>query len=253
MGYPARWVNIATRGTYGHEVVEVWSNEFNKWVFLDATRDYYIYDPDTGIPMSLIEINNRLREIMPRPANWEYPIRWQLPSDSLAYSVNIAYREGENRFSIKDVSQGPHLLLLKGQLHIPLRNDFASRQNPVPWRLSSNWGGNLFYGFFTETFPRKREYSTHTNRRQDFNPPLNQSELTLSESDRPGILRVYADTETPCFETFLFSMDNGDWKECPDYSFEWELHEGLNCLRIKVRNTAGVTGPESYVSVIMNN
>ena len=53
MGYPARWVNISTKHTYGHEVTEVWSNDFNKWVFLDATRDYYIYDPDTGVPMSL--------------------------------------------------------------------------------------------------------------------------------------------------------------------------------------------------------
>ena len=66
MGYPSRWVNIETRSTYGHEVVEVWSNDFNKWVFMDATRDYYIYDPDTGIPLNLVEINDRLQEIIPR-------------------------------------------------------------------------------------------------------------------------------------------------------------------------------------------
>jgi len=250
MGYPARWVNIATRTTYGHEVAEVWSNEFNKWIFLDATRDYYIYDPETGIPMSLIEINERLKEIVPRPPNWEYPVRWMIPSDSLAYAVRVAFREGDNRFSIRDVRQGPHLLLLKGQLHLPLRNDFASRHTPVPWRLSSNWGGDLFYGYYNDTFPRKREYSLHTNRRQDFNPPLNQSELTLSETAAPGILRVDVDTETPCFGTFLVSMDGGEWFENPGSSFEWPLHEGLNTLRVKARNTAGVCGPESYVSVV---
>jgi hypothetical protein len=253
MGYPARWVNIATRTTYGHEVTEVWSNDFNKWIFLDATRDYYIYDPDTGIPMNLIEINSRLREIMPRPVNWEYPIRWVIPSDSLAYNVRIAFREGNNRFSIYDVSQGPHLLLFKGQLHTPTRNDFASRPWPVPWRISSNWGGNLFYGYYNDTFPRKREYQLHTDRPVDFNYPLNQSELTVSETELPGLLRVDIDTETPCFDTFLVQFDRGEWKENLSSSLEWMLHEGLNSLRVKVRNSAGVTGPESMVSVVMNN
>ncbi|MBN1293343.1 MAG: hypothetical protein JXB48_16000 [Candidatus Latescibacteria bacterium] len=254
MGYPARWVNIATRSTYGHEVTEVWSNDFNKWIFLDATRDYYIYDPDTGIPMNLIEINDRLQEIMPRQANWEFPIRWLVPSDSLAYNVDIAYREGfSSTFSIKDVNQGPHLLLLMGQLHTPVRNDFASRHDPVPWRISSNWGGNLFYGYYNDIFPRKREYSLHTDRPQDFNYPLNQSELTVSETVQPGVLRVDIDTETPCFETFVMQTDESGWQEIPGSTFEWMLHEGLNRLRVQTRNTAGVLGPESYVSVVMNN
>ena len=253
MGYPARWVNIATRSTYGHEVTEVWSNDFNKWIFLDATRDYYIYDPDTGIPMSLIEINERLKEIMPRMANWEYPIRWQIPSDSLAFNVNIAFREGSNAYSIQDVSQGPHLLLFKGQLHTPIRNDFASRQWPVPWRLTSNWGGQLFYGYYNDIFPRKREYSLHTDRKQDFNYTLNQSELTLSETEEPGVLRVDVDTETPCFEAFVIRIDDDNFFETPSSSFEWRLHEGLNCLRVRARNSVGVSGPESFVSVVMND
>jgi hypothetical protein len=253
MGYPARWVNISTRSTYGHEVAEVWSNDFNKWVFMDATRDYYIFDPDTGIPMSLVEINERLTKIMPRKANWEFPIRWQIPDDSSAYKVRVAYREGNNKFSIRDVEQGPHLLLFKGQLYTPTRNDFASRPWPVPWRLSSNWGGDLFYGFYNEIFPRKREYRFHTDRRQDFNWPLNQSELTLSEAERPGVLQVDVDTETPCFETFLICFDNGEWRENPAFSFEWTLHEGPNRLRVRVRNSAGVLGPESSVLVVVNN
>ncbi|MCE5249749.1 transglutaminase-like domain-containing protein [bacterium] len=253
MGYPARWINIATRTTYGHEVTEVWSNEFNKWVFLDATRDYYIYDPDTGIPMNLVEINGRLREIAPRPMEWEYPIRWAMPGDSLAYNARIKFREGDNKFSIYDVSQGPHLLFFKGQLHMPLRNDFASRQWPVPWRISSNWGGDLFYGFYNDTFPRKREYQLHTDRPQDFNYPLNQAELTVSETELPAVLRIDADTVTPCFDTFLVNVDGGGWKENRSSAFAWKLHEGLNRLRMKVRNTAGVTGPESFVSVVMNN
>ena len=253
MGYPARWVNISTKSTYGHEVAEVWSNEFDKWVFMDATRDYYIYDPDTGVPMSLIEISDRLKEIVPRQVTWEYPIQWQIPNDSLACNVRIAYREGDNKFSVCEVREGPRFLLYKGHLQMPLRNDFASRPWPVPWRVSSNWGGDLFYCYYSETFPRKREYQLHTNRWQDFNCPLNQAELTLSETGQPGVLRVDIDTETPCFEAFRIRIDGGEWQESPASSLEWTLHEGLNHIRVRSRNNAGRCGPESFATVVVNS
>jgi hypothetical protein len=253
MGYPARWVNIATMSTYGHEVAEVWSNDFNKWVFLDATRDYYIYDPETGVPMSLIEINERLSEIIPRPVTWESPLKWLVPDASMAERVRVAYREGKNAFSVKEKKHGPELLLLMGHLSLVLRNDFASRSTPVPWRLSSNWGGPLFYGYFAEKFPPKREYALHTDRWQDFNPTLNQVHLTLSETETPGVLRVDADTETPFFRTFLIRIDAGAWAENPATFFSWSLHEGLNTLAVRSCNTAGVTGPPAEIAVVRND
>jgi len=254
MGYPARYVNLQTEGRkHAHEVMEVWSNDFNKWIYLDATRDFYYYDPETGIPMSLIEANERLAEVVPYVADWYNPIWKQIPDFSELYKARIAYREGDNAFSIKDVNHGPHILLLKGQLHQVIRNDFASRPELVPWRVSGHWAGNQFYGYYSDTFPRKREYSLNTNRTQDFNPSLNQAELTLSETATPGILRVDIDTETPCFETFVIRIDGTDAIEHADSWFEWPLHEGLNRLSVRIRNTAGVTGPESDVTIVMNN
>lgn len=35
------------------------------------------------------------------------------------------------------------LLQMVGHLQMPLRNDFASRPQPVPWRVSSNWGSGV--------------------------------------------------------------------------------------------------------------
>jgi len=251
MGYPARWVNIATMSTYGHEVAEVWSNDFDKWIFLDATRDYFIFDPETGIPMSLVEINERLAEIIPRPVTWEDPLKGMIPDASLAEKVRVAYREGRNKFPVKDKTQGPEILLLMGHLSLVLRNDFASRATPVPWRLSSNWGGPLFYGFFAEKFPRKREYALHTERRQDFSPPLNRTRITLTETETPGTLRVDADTETPFFSAFLVRIDGAGGVEIPSTSFPWPLHEGLNTIAIRARNSAGIAGAPSTMSVVL--
>jgi hypothetical protein len=254
MGYPARWVNISAKHTYGHEVTEVWSNEFNKWVFMDSTRDYYIYDPDTGIPLNLVEIGHRLGEVMPGPATWEYPVQWHLPQKSMLDGVRIAYREGDHKHSVlsEDEVEGQELLMFKGHIQMPLRSDFASRPHPLPWRLSSNWGGDQFYCFYSEMFPRKQEYQNHTERWQDFNPTLNQAELFLRETEEAGILRVEADTETPYLDTFLVQVDGGEWCEYAAGIFDWKLREGLNRLRVKVRNSAGVCGPESYVAVVAN-
>ena len=254
MGHPARWVNISTKHTYGHEVTEVWSNDFDKWVFLDSTRDYYIYDPDTGIPLSLVEIGHRLAEVMPGPATWEFPVQWQLPEKSMLDGVRIAYREGDNEHTVlsEDEIEGQELLTFKGHVQMPLRNDFASRPHPLPWRISSNWGSDQFYCHYSEMFPRKEEYQHHTNRWQDFNPTLHQAELTLSETAGPGVLRVDVDTETPHFDVFLARVDSGDWRPYPTTGFEWRLHEGLNRLCVKTRNRAGVCGPESRASIVAN-
>ena len=256
MGYPARYVNLQTEGrSHAHEVVEVWSNDFNKWIYMDATRDFYIYDPDTGIPLSLTEVNERLREIVPHGvADWYDPIWMQIPDETEAYKVNVEYREGDNKYSIRDVTQGPHILFLMGQLHMVIRNDFASRPWLVPWRIASgHWGGNQFYGYYNETFPRKREYMLNTNRWQDFNFPLNQTELTLSETEIPGILQVEMDTVTPNFETFEIQIDNTNVIESAHFSFEWHLHEGKNTLEVRARNNVGVKGPTSRVVILVNN
>ena len=253
MGYPSRWVNISTKHTYGHEVAEIWSNDFDKWVFMDATLDYYLYDPDTGVPMNLVEANERLAEIMPAPATWDFPMQWQMPDESTAARARVAYRQGDNTHPIDDPAVGPSHLILKGHLQTPLRMDFASRPHPVPWRLTSNWGSDIFYCHYADMFPRKREYQHHTSRRQDFNPPLNQAELFISETEDPLTLRVEIDTETPCFENFAVQLDDGEWQSIPGPGLEWRLHEGLNRLRARTRNSMGRCGPESCVTVVMNS
>ncbi len=254
MGLTARHVNIHSEGVSGHEVMEVWSNEFNKWIYMDATRDYYPYDPETGIPLNVMETHNRMVPLIPRVETIHRPFRLEMKSDSLALKADIAYREGFNKYSIRDINQGPHLLLTHGHFRTPMRNDFMSREAPIPIRQGNTmWGWDGFLNYYDDKFPRRREYQQQTERPQDFYWTLNQSELTLSETEKPGILCVDIDTETPCFETFIIRTGNSKPIETTNTTFKWKLHEGLNHFRVRVRNTAGVLGPESYISVVMNN
>ena len=255
MGYPARWVNISTKHTYGHEVAEVWSNEFGKWVFMDATRDYYIYDPDSGIPLSLVEIGQRLGEVMPGPSTWAFPVQWRVPNKAMLSGVRVAYREGDHPYSVRseDEVEGEDLLMYKGHIQMPLRNDFASRPHPVPWRLSSNWGSDQFYCYYSEPFPRKEEYQGQTNRWQDFNPTLNGCELFLCETDQRDVLRVEIDTQTPHFDAFLVQVDDGAEQVLLEGLFAWALHEGTNRLRVCARNRAGVCGASSHATIVAHS
>jgi hypothetical protein len=43
----------------GHEVVEIWSNEFNKWVYVDGNCAWYLIDEASGTPLSLWELRER--------------------------------------------------------------------------------------------------------------------------------------------------------------------------------------------------
>ncbi len=249
-GYPARWVNISTKHTYGHEVTEVWSNDFDKWVFLDATRDYYMVDPDTDVPLSLIEIGERVGQILPEPVTWDQPIPAQLPQGVSPDNVRVAYRRPTHDGPVF-VDGAEHDMLMIGHLQMPLRNDFASRPQPVPWRLSSNWGSSQFYCWSSPTFPPKLEYAHGTERRQDWEPPLNRVQLTLSETARNDVLRVDAETVTPWFEVFEVRVDDGDWHVQAEPRWSWPLHEGRNRLLVRARNTSGVRGRESAAVVIL--
>ena len=249
MGYPARWVNVSTRHTYGHEVCEVWSNDWDKWVFLDATRDYYLYDPATNTPLGLTEVSERLGRVLPGAATWEYPAQHWLPNGVRAADMEVACSEGDHRFPVFDPQVGSEDLILIGHLQMPLRNDFASRPTPVPWRVSSNWGSDQFLCWYGQNLPRKEEYARQTRRWQDFNPTLNRVELCLSETEDSRSLRVEADTATPGFECFLVQVDDGEWSEQVEPLWEWALHGGQNRLAVRSRNACGVVGPASQVVV----
>jgi len=61
-GLIARKVNIGRNDeqkSLPHMVTEVWSDEHQKWVYWDAMIPYYFEDTDTGIPLSMAEVQER--------------------------------------------------------------------------------------------------------------------------------------------------------------------------------------------------
>lgn len=252
MGYQARHININSEAMSGHEVAEVWSNEFNKWIYLDATRDYYYFDVETGTPLNLLEIHNLLVEQMPRVENWKHPFVPDIGKEVVSH-IDVGMRQGNNPFSIEE-GGGRYLLETMGHFRIIPRNDFLSNPLPVPVHTgNTSWGWDGFLNWYDDTFPKRDEYQRYTNRAMDFYQPLNQAEVFLMETEESGVLQVNVKNFTPGgFKTYLVRTDGDKWISKKKSIWNWELHSGKNELAIRVENVKGVLGPISYFLVNFN-
>ena len=252
MGYQARHLNLHSEGVSGHEVIEVWSNEFNKWIYMDATRDYYYFDAESGIPLNMLELHNLLKEQMPGVETINHPFVPEQGPEVVA-RINVGMRQGDNEFSIED-GGGRHILELMGYFRIIPRNDLLSNPYPVPVHTGNTmWGWSGFLNYYDEIFPKRREYQTQTNRASDFYEPLNQAEVYLMETRERGFLNVVADTFTPGgFDAFLVSENGEGWTEQSGNSWEWMLKTGLNSLKVRTKNVRGILGPVTSLNVTFN-
>ncbi|MCD4769211.1 MAG: hypothetical protein K8R35_03475 [Bacteroidales bacterium] len=251
MGYQARHINENSEAMSGHEIMEVWSNEFNKWIYLDATLDYYFFDKNTGIPLNLLDLHNLLAEQMPRTESIDRPFVPEM-GDKLAARIPVGIRKGDNPFPI--VKWGRYHLKQMAHFRIIPRNDFLSNPLPVPVHTGRTmWGWNGFLNYYDEKFPKRREYQNQTDRAIDFYEPLNQSEVFLTETNKSGVLKVEVNTFTPGgFDVFLVRINDGDWVVHKNVVWQWKLKAGMNKIEIRARNVRKVLGPVSCLKVTFN-
>lgn len=252
MGFQARHINIHSDATVGHEVTEVWSNQFNKWIYMDATRDYYYYDEKSGEPLNQLEIHNMLAEQVGRVETWQYPFASSIGDDVIS-KIKIGMRQGSNPFSIEE-GGGRYLLKTMGHFRIIPRNDFLSNPLPVPVHTGvTMWGWDGFLNWYDDVFPKRYEYQQYTNRVVDFYQPLNQAEIFLAETNEVGSLNVYVKNFTPGgFDAILTCVDNAEWQERNEVNWVWALQPGLNDIKVRTKNVRGVLGPISHIQVLYN-
>ena len=252
LGYQARHINIHSEGESGHEVTEVWSNELNKWIYMDATRDYYYYDPETGIPFNLLEIHNLLAAKMPRKEDWKRPFAPEIGKE-LVKGLNVSQRQGNNPFSIQE-GGGTHILEIMGHFRIIPRNDFLSNPLPVPVHTGDTmWGWDGFLNWYDEVFPKRDEYQRYSDRASDFYQPLNQAKISLMETDKSGMLKVIVDSFIPGgADGLLVKVNEENWQTQNQTVWNWQLLAGLNTIKVRTKNTRGILGPVSEIQVSYN-
>jgi transglutaminase-like putative cysteine protease len=239
-GFPGRAISISQGRLQeklpggGHEIVELWSNEWKKWVYVDGALAWYILDQKTGTPLSMWELRQRQLQMLRREA-------------APAVRLVDAVRTRNKRFGWQGLWPKPQNWYLELRL-IP-RSNFLQEKAPLPLDQGTaewSWTGN--YVWTDAEVPAGFLFGNRIARRSDFEWTLNQAHYALEPGREPGVFRVHLDTETPSFETFLAEIDGGEKKSVAS-GFSWNLHPGKNLLRVRPRNVAGREGIPSWIAL----
>lgn len=215
----------------GHEPMEIWSNQFRKWIWVDGTAAYYPVDGATGVPLSLWEVRQRQLKVL-RGQKVE-PTRIVHIVDSV-----LQWRGLDVDMSFAEMRLIPRSNFLEQKWPLPLNNGKG------PW----TWNG---FDVWTDAdVPAEMIHPNLVTRPGNFEWTLNQAHFALEPTSTPGEFRVHLDTETPGFETFLAEIDGGE-KSPVGAIFPWKLHAGRNRLKVWPRNNAGRDGIASWIDLEM--
>ncbi|MGW8180584.1 MAG: hypothetical protein ACWGQW_17770, partial [bacterium] len=222
-----------------HHSLEFWSNEWRKWVVMDAwTANYYEKD---GVPQGALDLHrlSRISLNLEGTGVWEIninPNRWfpdrvedRVPAVNSCY-IHVRYISRNNFLS--------EPLAAKAQGNKDAYRQLNNQLNDV------TQSGLLHVSWWEPGDPPPLVGPMVTDER-DFNFPLNEVEADVRRPlDTEGILELTLSTHTPEFDTYLLRRDSGDWVACGE-RFLWTLNQGRNLLEIKTRNKWGRSGPVS--------
>jgi len=255
LGHQARFVFGHNPGAFeggGHEVCEIWSNEYRKWIFFDSNQNWHYIHPQTKVPMSVLEVHDLVVKTYygGQPATLANPPRRRQPSDAIAICYGTSMAPGippkgfETHYADGRYTVPTRWLFVN---YMP-RNNFYAKPYPQPKTQGAHWDWSEYWCWEDGATPKQWLYRNFTARRSDLDWTINQVCFDATISDRPGALAIQTGTFTPHFDTFLVKVDRQAWKEA-SRAFTWELHPGRNRLGMRIRNKAGVEGPVSFLEV----
>ena len=96
----------------GHEVVEIWSNQFGKWIYVDGNAAWYFVDASSRVPLSLRELRER---------------QLQTATGAEAKPLEIV-KLAETKYEWKGITSWPPF----GELRLVPRSSFLAEKSPLP-------------------------------------------------------------------------------------------------------------------------
>ncbi|MFC1606953.1 hypothetical protein ACFL47_03190 [Candidatus Latescibacterota bacterium] len=243
-GWQARLVNVD-----GHEICEVWSDEFGKWVYIDASYNHYLVDKETGEPLSFLGIHNKYIATFFK----DTPIDWT-DNDGLLFkktkfdvTENEVYvRRGSlihhDKKNLSGFASGSFARMVP-------RNNWYAKPYPRPLSHGSSvWPWNGYINWYDEQTPRRRQYSWFTDRPRDMWPDLNTVHIHASCGESNDRLFLQFETYTPNLSHYEIDVNNKGWKKCGEY-MTWFFASGRNTLRVRSVSKLGNAGKPSAVTI----
>jgi hypothetical protein len=220
-----------------HFISEIWSNEYEKWVMFDigfnnlSIRTWHA--ELNGVPLSAVEILKAMNEGRQAELDLVTPGLWG------------ARWKGDQWAEAKIVDP----INWQPRVGIMTRNNFL--QTWLPGELQHGFMQYSYDGYVwwkKTLIPEYEEYSCQTSHHRDMYWTLNQVQVFLGETGKPGELKVQFDTVTPNLDKLMVRLDGGEWKAVAA-DMVWTLKSGPNHLEVKPVNKWGFDGITSEVVV----
>ncbi|MFC1508732.1 transglutaminase-like domain-containing protein [Candidatus Omnitrophota bacterium] len=247
-GWQARMVNCV-----GHEVIEVWNDEYGKWIFFDAEYfNHYNYSVETGEPLDMLELHNHFLDYyfpgstidwMKDKINWmnlidgkESPVKRGISMDN-----EHVLKNHFGRVVISGFANAAFLRLVP-------RNNWYEKPYPRPLTHGNSWWPwDGYVNWYDKRTPPKRQYSWHTDRPRDMWPDLNLVHVDMTSGFGNDRLYLRFETYTPNFKSFEVDVDDTGWKEVGE-RWTWLLQSGRNTMRVRAVNKLGAKGkPSTFI------
>lgn len=213
----------------GHEVVEVWSNDYGKWIYVDGNTAWYLVDEENGVPLSLWELR-------------------QLQLDAFTGKKSRPpklVKLAETRYEWKGIDAWPPLV----ELRMVPRSDFLSRPAPLPLNQGMRgWFWTGYHVWSDQRAPAREIYPHRVMKRANWEWSAGNVHLALQATPEPGIVRVHLDTQLPNFQSHVVAID-GNEATVTKNELLWKLHPGENKLVVTPRNKSGRTGVASSIAL----
>ena len=239
-GMPGRCVSIGAgdhgvKIRSGHEVIEIWSNELNKWVYVDGQAAWYFVDKETRTPLNLLELRERQLAVLLDKASSPAAKR---PVDVVVLAKSPHEWKGLQDWpAFAELRMIPHTKFLDGELPLPLNQGMRG------WF----WTGHRVWT--DDLYPGSVLYSDFVANPHAWNWPINQTHLELQQTSTPGALTARCTHNMPGFANYVVQIDDEKERTIDRNDFAWPLHAGENRLQVRAVNVHGLRGPASWVKV----
>jgi hypothetical protein len=218
-----------------HGVNEVWSNEYARWVLLDAKYD--IHFERNGVPLSALDLHEAVRAdggkgvvkvqgVDRRAVPMRAP---EYPENGISNYWWVSFHVRQDPFSHPHWSGGNRLVVL---------DNAAFRE--TTWHRDRGAGLTEHWAYAAGAF-------IPTHRHQiEWTPGV--TDLRVRQA-APGELDVTLRSATPNFDAYVVRINSGEPEATAKGRLRWKLQPGENTLQVRSRNLFGVEGPPVTATV----
>lgn len=256
LGYYARHWAVEGFRFMNHEIVEVWSNELKKWIYLDPSLDQHYTHPKTGAPLSLLEMHDiyvntffQDGETLLMPMDQQHERMKKIGGQNATILCqDLGYHYGT---FTPDYDWGWfHGYLATGFLRLTTRNNYHSQPEPAFHFFGE--GNEEDYGFPSwidaKTPPRTDRVKIFSGRKRDFYWTLNQASFRATRTTE-NTLQIELGNTQPFFSHYRITLNNTSFDHL-ERTYELTLRKGENTFSVSPIDKWNKEGIQSIFRLI---